>query len=147
MILVDANLLLYAYDAASTRHDAARMWFENVLTTERDVRLGVATVLAFLRLSTDPRVFERPMSPLEATAIVTSWLCRQNVSLALPAEGHWARLGDLADRSRSGGPLLMDAHLASLTIERGARLATTDRDFARFAGLGFEDPIENVARG
>ena len=147
MILVDANLLLYAYDAASPRHDAARAWLENVLTTERDVRLGVATVLAFLRLSTDPRVFERPMSPLEATTIVTSWLTRRNVSLALPAEGHWSRLGDLANRSRSSGPLLMDAHLASLTIERGARLATTDRDFARFAGLRFEDPIENAARG
>jgi len=87
------------------------------------------------------------MSPLEATTIVTSWLIRQNVALALPADGHWSTLGDLADRSRACGPLLMDAHPASWTIERGARLATTDRDFARFGGLRFEDPIENVARG
>jgi toxin-antitoxin system PIN domain toxin len=142
MILIDANLLLYAYDEASPRHDAARAWFERVLTKDRDVRLGLATILAFLRLSTDSRIFERPLSPAQATAIVDSWLARKNVSLALPAEGHWSRLGKLAEQSRSRGPLLMDAHLASLTIERGGRLATTDRDFTRFPGLTFNDPIE-----
>ena len=141
MILIDANLLLYAYDAGSAEHDRARTWLESVISTEPDVRLGLATLLAFLRLATDPRVFERPLAPGEATAIVDAWLACPNVSLALPTERHWSALGELAEASKARGPLLMDAHLAMLAIEHGARLASTDRDFTRFAGLAFKDPV------
>jgi toxin-antitoxin system PIN domain toxin len=140
-MLVDANILLYAYDTSSPRHLAAREWLEGVFSAGSDVRLGLATVLAFVRLGTDPRVFERPLGPAEATAIVETWLAHPGVSLALPSDGHWSRLGLLAEASAARGPLLMDAHLAALAMERGAHLATTDRDFARFAGLRFENPL------
>jgi hypothetical protein len=141
LILIDANLLLYAYDSASPRHEAARTWFEAVLSEETDVRFGLVTLLAFLRLGTDPRVFERPLGAADAVALVESWLARPNVSIALPSERHWSRLADLSEASKARGALMMDAHLATLTIEHGARLATTDRDFMRFAGLRFVDPL------
>ena len=142
MILLDANVLLYAYDASSPHHDEARQWFERAVSEERDLGLGVATVLAFLRLGTDVRVFANPLSVDEACAIVESWLSRENVHVIYPADGHWARLRGVAAEGKARGALLMDAHLATLAIERGAKLATTDRDFARFRGLGIIDPLD-----
>lgn len=39
--------------------------------------------------------------------------------------------------------LIPDAHLAALAIEYGLVLQTTDRDFARFSGLRWENPISH----
>ena len=141
MILVDANILLYAYDSESPDHTTARRWLETTMSAEPDVRLGLATVLAFLRIGTDPRVYARPLSPAEAVAIVSGLLARPNVSLALPSERHWPLLAEVATEAKARGPLLMDAHLAALTIEHGATLATTDRDFARFGRVTAIDPL------
>jgi toxin-antitoxin system PIN domain toxin len=142
LILVDANLLLYAHDEESPHHREARDWLEATLSNEPDVRLGIATILAYLRLSTDPRVFIQPSTIEAAMADVNAWLARDNVSLALPADGHWTRLATIAAAAKARGPLVMDAHLATLALERGARVATTDRDFARFAGLTVIDPLD-----
>ncbi len=141
MILVDANLLLYAYDSSSPRHGMAKRWFEGAMSDEPDVRFGLMTLLAFLRLATDQRVFEQPLGPSDAIELVESWLARPNVSIAQPSERHWSGLAALAEASKARGALLMDAHLAALTIEHGASLATSDRDFTRFPGLRFEDPL------
>lgn len=142
MILVDANLLLYAHDASDGRHEPARVWLERVLVEEPDVRFGLATVLAFVRIATDPRVYERPRSVADAIGLVRSMLARPNVSIAHPGERHWAILADLADAGKARGPLLMDAHLGALAVEHGATLATTDRDFARFRAVRAIDPLE-----
>jgi hypothetical protein len=141
VILLDANLLLYAHDTTSPRHEAARAWLERTLGEEPDVRLGVATVLAFIRISTDARVYERPMEPPEAIAIAAALLARPNVSLATPGDRHWSLLAGVASDGQARGPMLMDAHLAALAIEHGATLATTDRDFRRFSGLRQLDPL------
>ena len=142
MILVDANLLLYAHEAdGDERSERARAWLEDLLVTEPDVRIGLATLLAFIRIATDPRVYERPRPPSEAIEIVEGLLARPNVTMATPGGRHWGSLAAVAASGRARGPLLMDAHLAALAIEHGATLATTDRDFTRFAGLRHVDPI------
>lgn len=141
MILIDANVLLYAHDSASARHESARRWLESTLTDEPDVRFGLTTLLAFARIASDVRVFEAPLTSAEAVAIVEGWLARPNVSLASPGDRHWRILTDLATGGQARGPLLMDAHLAALAVEHGATLATTDRDFTRFAGLRIVDPV------
>ena len=141
MILIDANLLLHAYDTSSPRHEKARQWFESVMSDEPDIRFGLMTLLAFVRLATDQRVFDRPFETARAVEIVESWLARANVSVAQPSERHWAALAAHSTAAKVRGALVMDAHLATLTIEHGASLATTDRDFTRFPGLRFEDPL------
>lgn len=142
MILVDANLLLYAHEAdGGDRHEAARAWLERVLETEPDVRIGLAALLAFIRISTDHRVYAQPRTSAEAIGIVEALLARPNVTVASPGDRHWALLADVAASGRARGPLLMDAHLATLAIEHGATLATTDRDFTRFPGLRHVDPL------
>lgn len=140
MIVIDANVLLYAYDRADPRHRTAARWLEATLGGNDQVGLALTTLLAFVRIATDPRVYERPMVPEVAVGHVRRWLDRRNVQLISPSERHWARLVDVMAGGQARGALVMDAHLAALTMEHGARLATTDRDFKRFSGLRTVDP-------
>ena len=140
MIVVDANVLLYAYDPSDRRHARAAAWLEGKLDDAEEVGLAVSVVLAFIRIATDPRVYEPPMSIGTAVDVISTWLDRPNVQVMHPTTGHWRSLGNLARSGQARGPLIMDAHLATLTIEHGATLATTDRDFRRFPGLRTIDP-------
>lgn len=140
MILIDANILLYAHDASDPRHPAATRWLEATIGGPGTVGLALGTVLAFLRIATDPRVYANPMPATQAITLVESWLGRSNVHLVAPTQAHWRTLDDLANAGQARGPLMMDAHLAALAIEHGATLATVDRDFTRFPGLRTIDP-------
>ena len=105
-----------------------------------ELRFGLVTLLAFLRISTNPAVFHRPLRSSQAIAIVTSLLSGRSVGIATPSDRHWRILDELANKGQARGPMLMDAHIAALAMEHGASLATTDRDFARFPGLRLIDP-------
>jgi len=142
MIVVDANLLLYAHDAGSDHHPAARRWLENSLSGEEPIGLAWAAVLAFLRVGTNTRLRRDGPTLDEAMAIVAGWLERPTVTLLNPGERHWEILRDMMTKGQARGPLVTDAHLAALAIEHGAALATTDRDFARFPGLRFFNPLD-----
>lgn len=141
MILIDANLLLYAYNTKSPQHQHAREWLEDVLSGEDEVGLALVTLLAFMRLTTSRSLLRTPMSPGEATSIVTAWLALPNVRLLSPTEFHWSTLEELCRVGQARGALLMDAHLAALALEHGATVCTTDRDFARFPRLKILDPL------
>lgn len=147
MILVDANLLLYAYNATSPLHAAARRWIESAFGGPRPVRLAWVTVLAFLRIGTNPRAFPNPLALDEATGIVSEWLSLPAVDVLDPTERHWPMLAELLPIAQARGPLVMDAHLAALAIEHGATLCSTDRDFSRFPNLVWENPLDPAATG
>ena len=142
MILVDANLLLYAYFPGAQQHERARAWLEVALSSSEPVGLAWSTILAFLRISTNSRVFERPLSAAEAESVVSSWLAEPSVVLVEPGERYWAILRTLLLDAQVTGPLVSDAALAALAIEHGAVLVTTDRDFARFRGLRLLNPLQ-----
>ena len=141
MILVDANLLLYAYDPRAAQHQASRIWLESRLSGSALVRFAWLTVWAFLRISSNPRVFERPLSMAEAEGHVSSWLAQPSAGILEPGERHWEILRQLTREGQASGPLVTDAALAAIAIEHGATLCTTDRDFARFPGLTWTNPI------
>ena len=145
MILVDANLLLYAYDTNSPYHATARRWLEEVLSDVRPVRLAWVTVFAFLRISTDARALRHPFPMPEAVDIVASWLARPNVGVLEPMDTHWDQLTDVLAAGQIRGPLVTDAHLAALALEHGAILCSTDRDFARFPDLQWTNPLTTEA--
>jgi toxin-antitoxin system PIN domain toxin len=142
LILVDANLLIYAYNPSLERHETARNWLERILNRPEPLRLAWVTLLAFLRISTDPRAFEHPLTVGEAVPIVSEWLARPIVGVLGPGDRHWEILSELLTRTGARGPDVMDAHLAALAIEHGATLATTDRGFVRFPGLRTVNPLE-----
>lgn len=141
MILVDANLLLYAYDSRSAHHEASRAWLESALSGSAPVRFAWLTIWAFLRISTNPRAFRHPLRASEAIAIARSWLALPAAGILEPGERHAEILASLTHDDQTTGPLLMDAVLAAIAIEHGATLYTTDRDFARFAELESLNPI------
>ena len=141
MKLVDANLLLYAHDPRSAQHEASRAWLEATLSDTDLVRFAWMTLWAFLRIATNPRVYEQPLSAEEATAHVSSWLAQPMTGVLEPGERHVEILQGLMRVGQTTGPLVMDAALAAIAIEHGATLYTTDRDFARFPGLKWKNPI------
>jgi toxin-antitoxin system PIN domain toxin len=141
MIVLDANLLIYAYDTASLRHKLAIRWMEKALSGGEPVGLPWQTVSAFLRISTNANLPGDRFTPEEAAQILDELLDQPNVSLLAPGEHHWSLFRQMITEGQARGPLISDAQLAALTIEHGGVLHTTDRDFARFPGLRWTNPL------
>ena len=141
MILLDANLLIYAYDLSSPFHEPARSWIEKAFSGSEPVRLSWTTLLAFVRITTNARAFRAPLSIEEALSAVDTWFAQPEVDTIEPGKGHRAILRQLLTEAQVTGPLVMDAHLAALAIEHGATLWTTDGDFKLFPGLQFVNPL------
>jgi toxin-antitoxin system PIN domain toxin len=141
MIFVDANLLLYAYHPRAEQHEASRAWLEAVLSGPDLVCFAWLTLWALLRIATNRRVFERPLSTSEAEAAISSWLGQPAAGILDPGERHWEILRGLLRDGQAAGPLVMDAVLAAIALEHGAMVCTTDRDFSRFPGLRWTNPL------
>lgn len=141
MILIDVNLLLHAYNSKAEQHERSRAWLEGVLSRPDFVRFAWLTLWAFLRIATSPRVFDRPLSTSEAEGAISSWLAQPVAGILEPGERHWEILRGLVRDGQAVGPLVMDAVLAAIALEHGATLCTTDRDFSRFSGLKWTNPL------
>lgn len=141
MILVDANLLIYAVDADSPHHAKARLWLEETLSGTTRVGLAWVVLLAFLRLTTHPAVMRRPLAVESAMGYVDGWLGQPFVELVGPGEKHWPLLRTLLAATGAAGNLTSDAHLAALSLENGAEIYSTDRDFGRFPGVRHLNPL------
>ncbi len=141
MIFPDANLLLYAEDSLSVHHDGARVWWDEVLSGTERVCLSWAVINAFIRISTNPRIHEQPLLVEEAVMRVGSWLDQPCVKVVGPTELHWGIFQVQIQEAGASGNLIADAHLASLAIEHGCTLYSTDKDFARFPSLRWINPI------
>ena len=141
MIVLDANVLLYAYDSDSDKHAKARAWVEEVFSGASPVGLPWQTVSAFMRIVTNPRLAGKRFTPVEVVEIVDQWVKQPNVRLLGPGDDHWSFLRQMIVDGQVRGPLITDAQLAALTIEYGGVLYTTDRDFSRFPGLRWKNPI------
>jgi len=142
MILIDANVLIYAHHAGVAEHQRSSDWLKKTLESGEPVGFAWITLLAFLRITTSPKPFPAPFTAQESASVITGWLGNASVSVLYPTERHWSILGKLISDSQSRGPLVMDAHLAALAMEHGATLCTTDRDFTRFKGLRLLNPLE-----
>jgi hypothetical protein len=141
LILVDANLLIYAKVSDFSQHEAARDWLDGRLNARTGVALPWPSLLGFVRLVSNPRVFTRPLSVADAWAQVEAWLDLPVTWIPVPTDRHRAILASLVPDTGKAS-LVPDAHLAALAMEYGLVLQTTDRDFARFRGLRWENPLE-----
>jgi toxin-antitoxin system PIN domain toxin len=141
VILIDANILIYAHVSSFAQHAHMRDWFDQQLNGAAPVGLPWASVLAFLRLVTNPRVFERPEPIVDAWHQVLAWLGCEPVWIPHPTERHAEVLGQLLATPGVHANLVPDAHLAALAIEHGLVLYSTDGDFARFPGLRWLNPL------
>ena len=141
MILVDANLLLYAYDSESPHHEPSRNWLEATLSSGRPVRFALVTLLAFARIASDRRIYTHPLSPGKACSLIETWLAQPNVRLLQPGPRAWRHLSRMCEEGQARGAMVIDAHLAALAMEHGASIATSDRDFMRFPDVRIVNPV------
>lgn len=141
MIIPDVNLLLYALDEGSVHHQRARNWLEVSLSGTEMVGFPWVVLLAFLRLSTRSQLFAEPLASNEAFDIIEGWLAQPCAVTVEPTARHLAILRGLIEPVGSAGNLTTDAHLAALAIENGAELCSADRDFGRFPGLRWTNPL------
>ena len=141
MILVDANLLIYAVDRDSPHHVPARRWLEQALSGSESVGIAWIAALAFVRITTHPAVVRKPLIAENAIGYIDGWLRQPHVKLIGPGESHWPILRNLLKASGTAGNLTSDAHLAALAIEHGYAVYSTDHDFKRFSGLKHVNPL------
>ncbi len=141
MIVLDANILIYAYNAQAPQYRVASAWLQRAMAGDEPIGLPWTSIWAFLRLTTDARVWPTPGRPQEAFAAVHDWLKQPGVVVLNPGPRHAELLESLVRGQRATGPMVSDAVLAALAIENGAVLASTDRDFSRFPNLRWIDPL------
>lgn len=140
MLIVDANVLVNAVNSEATEHERARRWLIEALDGSEAVAFPWVVNLAFLRLTTHPTIFRRPLSAADAGDILGGWLDRPPAILLDPSRRHVALLLGLLTQTGSGGNLVNDAHLAALALEHNATVVTYDRDFERYAGVRSRRP-------
>jgi toxin-antitoxin system PIN domain toxin len=135
LVVVDANVLLYAVDQTARHHDAARSWLDAALDGAEAVGFAWAALLAFVRIGTDPSILTAPMSVEDATGQVEAWLTAPAAVTVDPTARHIHVLRGLLRDAGTAGNLTIDAHLAALAIEHAADIVSYDRDFGRFGGV------------
>jgi toxin-antitoxin system PIN domain toxin len=135
VVIVDANVLLYAVDRASAHHEPSRTWLDAALAGSEAVALAWVALLAFVRVGTNPSILPTPMTVDEATGQVETWLTAPAAVVTSPTPRHAALMRGLLRDTGTGGNLTTDAHLAALALEYGADIVSYDRDFARFPGV------------
>ena len=143
MILVDANLLIYAVNRDSPHHARARSWWEETLSESEEVGLAWIVVLAFIRITTRPGILSNPLSPERAIAYIEEWLAQPYVNLINGCEKQWQIFRNLQLEVGTAGNLTSDTMLASIALELGATIYSADYDFRRFPGVLHVNPIQS----
>jgi uncharacterized protein len=141
VIVVDANLLIYSYDARAVDHQKSAAWLEGAFSGTETAGLPWSCICAFVRVVTNRRLPGLRVAPHAALGAVDEWLHSPNVQILTPTERHWSVFRRMVVEGQATGPLVTDAEIAALTIEYGGVLYTADRDFARFPGLRWVNPL------
>lgn len=140
MILPDVNILIHAVNTESPLNKHISRWWDESLSGATPVFLPWIVILGFVRISTNRRIFDAPLSLEEASGFINSWLRQPPVSTISPREGHWSLVAKLLREAGTAGNLTTDAHLAALAIQWDCIVCSTDTDFARFPGVKWKQP-------
>ncbi len=141
MISPDVNVLVYAARDDAPRHAEFRAWLDDALAAQEPMGISELVLSGVLRVLTNPRVFDPPMSVSDAAAYVSALCEHPRVVPLRPGERHWGLFLALCRSGGVRGNLVADAYHAALAIEHGTEWISTDRDFARFPGLRWRSPV------
>lgn len=145
MILVDVNVLVYAFDLRSVDHQRYGSWLEGTLASDELVGVSDLVLSAFTRIVTHPRILVRPATIESALAFANQVRDAPATVVVSPGDRHWSIFERLCRSVGAKGNLVADAFHAALAIESGAELITADRDFSRFPGLRWRHPLDSLA--
>jgi toxin-antitoxin system PIN domain toxin len=137
----DTNLLIYAYNQTSPFHTKAKAYWQDALSKHEPIGIPIVCIHGFIRVATGPALGTSRLGPNEALDIVESWQARPNVRILHPGQDHWRILRNLARQTNAAGALFTDVAIAAIAIEHGAVVHTNDRDFARFPGVRWHNPL------
>jgi uncharacterized protein len=141
MLLLDVNVLVYAFRKDAVQHERFAAWLRELVNDERPFGVADAVLSGFLRIVTHPRIFAAP-TPIDEALNFTEKLRESPVYVPVaPGPRHWDIFVGLCRRAGVRGNLVSDAYLAALAIETGGQWITTDRDFSRFPGLQWRLPF------
>lgn len=139
---IDVNILLYASDAGSPMHEEAAVFLRHCVSGREVFCLAWVSLMSYLRMSTHPAIFERPLAHEEAARNIESLLAVPHCRVLSEEEGFWDRYREVTHDLPVRGNLVPDAHLAALLSQHGVMtLYTHDRDFRRFDFLDVRDPL------
>jgi toxin-antitoxin system PIN domain toxin len=141
VILPDVNLLVYSVDESNCFHARSRAWWDEALSSPDIIGLCYPSILGFVRLVTNRRIFESPLSVAEALSYVEAWVGQPSTTIVVPTPRHWPLLASLLTSAGVAANLTTDAHIAALAIEQGYTVYSNDSDFGRFPGLRWENPL------
>jgi toxin-antitoxin system PIN domain toxin len=141
VIIIDANILLYAYNADAPEHAASAAWLERTFSGTEAIGIPLASIWAFLRVITSGRLRPNPLPVAQAFEIVREWLDKPGVTMLQAGPRHLEILEEIVKRYKVTGPLITDAVIAALALEYGATVASADRDYARFDTLKWINPV------
>ncbi|MFN2568802.1 MAG: type II toxin-antitoxin system VapC family toxin [Candidatus Dormibacteria bacterium] len=140
MVVLDANVLVYAVNESLPHHARARRWLEAALNGDESVGFAWTALLAFIRIATLPALSPQPLDVAQAFDLTDEWLGAPAAVMVHPTARHGALLRGLLLEAGTAGNLVGDAHLAALAVEHGARVCSFDRDFGRFPGVSVVIP-------
>jgi uncharacterized protein len=138
--LADSNVLIYAVHEEARHHRAALAWLDGTLSAGEAVIMPWLSLASFMRVSTHPDIYPRPLPIEDALENVDAWLGVPSVITGDPDRHHSHRMRELLSYSGIGGNLVNDAHLAALALQYGATVVTYDHDFALFPSVRWERP-------
>jgi len=140
--IVDLNVLIYVVNENAPHHQVLLDWWESAVHGDESLGLPWVVLLGFLRMTTNPKIFPNPLEPAAAVSKISTWFSLTNTCLVSEKKEHWEILRAMLAEAGTAGNLTTDAHLATLAISHGAVLVSCDRDFARFRGLRWENPLD-----
>jgi toxin-antitoxin system PIN domain toxin len=141
MVLIDVNVLVYAFREDAPNHAAFRHWLEDLITSEGPFGLSELALSGFLRIVTHPRIFDPPTPLEQAVEFVEALRSQPNCVVISPGDRHWTIFVRLCRDADARGNLIPDAYLAATAIESDSELISADRDFNRFSGLIWRLPF------
>lgn len=139
---VDANILLYASDSDGPYYKRAKSFLEECTKRRELFCLAWPTVMSYLRISTHPAIFDKPLTPDEAMANIEALLNMGHTRFLSEEEGFWDIYREMTADVPTRGNLVPDAHLVAILRQHGVKkLYTHDCDFLKFAFLDVHDPL------
>lgn len=136
--------MVYALHDGALDHQRYRAWLNSAFTSNDPVGLSDLALSGFVRIVTNPRIFTKPATTVEALDAVDDLRARPNATIVAPRDRHWQTFRRLCIAAQAKGGLVADAYHAALAIESGAEFITTDRDYSRFPGLRWRHPLDGL---